>query len=58
MSCFSVGIREGACGFSVVVSLSWRIVCILFNRALAVSWSDDISSSVSISWEDFGFWTL
>ena len=33
------------------------MVCILFNRALAVSWSDEISSSVRISLEGLGFWT-
>ena len=37
VSCCSVGMKEGACGFSFGVSLSWRMVCILFNRALAVS---------------------
>ena len=37
--------------------VSWRMVCILFSRAVAVSWSYEISSSVSISWEGFGFWT-
>ena len=36
VSCCSVGMKEGACGFSFGVSLSWRMVCILFNRALAV----------------------
>ena len=55
VSC-SVGMKEDACGFSFGVSLSWRMVCILFNRALAVSWSDETSSSVSISWKGVGFW--
>ena len=57
VACFGLGMKEGACGFSFGVSLSWGKVCI-FNRALAVSWSDEISSSVSISWEDFSFWTM
>ena len=56
MFCFGVGMEEGACGFSLGVSLSWRMVCILFNRALAVSWSNEISYSVSVSWEGVGFW--